>query len=351
MRKSIVTTVLISLLMASCQGDEEIMSKEPTGKISEMSASKSVIFPSKGAANIQYGKLGPHQVSTNAVVGDCNQLAGLVIPILQTIGILDQSIKCSNNFPYGFESPVSTAVYYPSDISNMNKLPVVNFVGGILSSQGNYDQMVRLWASYGFIVVISSNFINSMPDMHILGAANVANLNKDPQSPLFGKADLSKMIIAGHSAGGGATLLTSSISETAMKLIDPDLKIVAALPIEPGPVAIGSTVKVPTFTLTGRLDFVVPADTWPNLWQSNLIKNVPAWSATATTATHFSPTMDISKNEFAGISVAWLKYMGYNDSEAKSYFVGPQYKLKEDIQFIGLFTPPVKRNAKADLLQ
>lgn len=78
---------------------------------------------------------------------------------------------------------------------------------------------------------------------------------------------------------------------------------------------------------------VVPPLSWPILWQGPLIRDVPAWGATATTATHFSPLRQIEYNEFAGISVAWVLYQGKNDAQARDYFVGHYYKLASDIQF------------------
>lgn len=78
---------------------------------------------------------------------------------------------------------------------------------------------------------------------------------------------------------------------------------------------------------------VVPPLSWPILWQGPLIRDVPAWGATATTATHFSPLRQIEYNEFAGISVAWALYQGKNDAQARDYFVGRYYKLASDIQF------------------
>jgi len=359
MKKNVLMTLFITCLtLISCQRDEvnEMKKNESTGQMVDPSV-QSVLFPAKGTANAQYGKPGPYQVSTNAVVMDCNTLVGKFIPLLQMVGILDGSIKCSNNLPYGTKGPIASYVYYPSNIRNLGKLPVVNFVGGILSSTANYDQMMRLWASYGFVVVNSNDFVNSMPEMHLYGAYMAKSMNDNPQSPLFGKVDLSKMIIAGHSGGGQATLLTASIPSDILKNIDPNLKMIGALPIEPGPLAIGSTVAVPTLLLTGALDTTVPAPLWANILEYDLLKKIPAWSATAVTATHFSPTMEISKNEFAGISVAWLKYLGYNDVDAKSYFVGNNYKLKSDLQFNkplllpDVYPYPVKRNSMADALQ
>ncbi|PZP10494.1 MAG: adenylate cyclase [Pseudomonas protegens] len=310
----------------------------------------SQLVPAFGLANDQYAKSpGAYAVSTNAVLSDCRGLLG----VLARIMLLDNSLQCNQSFPYGFSNPISTSVYYPSNIKQLDKLPVVNFVGGILSNQGQYTDLLRLWASYGFIVIISSDFINTAPTMHVLGALELSKLNQDPTSPLFGKVDLSRTIVAGHSAGGGASILSASLLPETLKGIDPQLRYIGSLPIEPGPIGLGSTVKTPTLVLTGAADVVVPAWAWPRLWQGGLIKAVPGWSATAHNATHFSPVRSVREDEFAGITTAWILYIGKNDPAAKEYFVGEDYKLARDPQFIRLLFNPlrVQRNEVADSLQ
>ncbi|MFD2742045.1 MULTISPECIES: poly(ethylene terephthalate) hydrolase family protein [Sphingobacterium] len=347
----ILSILLMTLILFSCSKKGDL----PPVQITEDDANASLLFNATGDANNEYGKMGPYTVSTNAVRGDCLQLVGVATKVLGTIRILDPGIRCSSSFPYGFDSQFSTEVFYPANIKSLDKLPVINFVGGILSDQGHYTTLASLWASYGFIVVNSGNFINTVPTMHIFGAKEVSNLNNDPSSDLYNKVDLSKMIIAGHSAGGGATLLTSSLSQTALNLIDPHIRIIASLPIQPGPLALGSTAKAPTFLLTGLLDLVVPAWGWPQL-QGNFIRSVPAWTATATTATHLSPTEPLGKNEYAGISVAWMLYNGKNDKDAANYFIGKDFRLSSDEQFVqGGSTPRlvplrVQRNSLAERL-
>ncbi|KMQ61660.1 hypothetical protein ACM46_15925 [Chryseobacterium angstadtii] len=315
-------------------------------------ASKSVLFPATGIANEQYATTGPYQVTTTAMVGKCENIGGIITDVLKSINVLDNSFKCTNNFPYGNNGlPINMSVYYPENIQNLSKLPVVNFVGGFTSNDGNYYDMAKLWASHGFVVIVSSNFVNVTPAMHVFAAIHAAKLNKDSQSPLYGKIDLSKMIVSGHSAGGGASFWAASFPESALHLIDPELKVVGSLPIQPSPLALGVTVKAPTFILTSALDYIVPAFV-PQVWYGPQTQHIPVWSATATTGTHFSPTMEVPKNEFAGITVAWLKYKGYNDSEAKAYFEGSNYKLKQDKQFIQApFLYQVKRNGVAANLQ
>lgn len=311
--------------------------------------SRSLLVKAYGLANDQFAKkVGPHSVTTNAVIGDCRGLIG----ILAKLTVPFEGLKCNDSFPYGFGNPISTSVYYPSDIENLEKVPVINFVGGILSNQGHYTEMIKHWASYGFIVVISSDFINSTPAMHLLGFLSLSQMNQDPSSPLYGKIDFSHTIVAGHSAGGQAALLTASLSNEQLGIIDSTIRVLGTLSIEPGPLALGGYIKSPTLMLTGMADTVVSPFTWPQLWQLSLIKKVPAWGATALTATHFSPVRKLERNEFAGISTAWMLYIGKGDKSAKAYFVGEDYKLAKDKQFIQSFLNPlrVSRNKLAKAL-
>lgn len=315
------------------------------------SVQASQLFAAFGQANDQYAAVdsaGPYPVATNSLAADCRSLVG----VLAKVVLLDKNVQCNESFPYGFKNPISSSVYYPENIQQLDKLPVINFVGGILSNPGEYESLVRQWASYGFVVVNSSDFINSTPTMHVLGVLEVSKLNKDPQSPLYGKVDLNKVVVAGHSAGAQATVQVSSLPQSLLSLIDPDLKQVASLPIEPGPLALGLFVNVPTLLLTGAADAVVPALTWP-LLQSGTLKNAPGWFATAHNATHFSPVRVNKENEFAGISTAWVLYTAKDDATAKQYFVGPDYRLSKDSQFIQsrLLPDRVRRNALADALR
>lgn len=69
-----------------------------------------------GLADEQFAKsAGPHRVATNAVVGDCRGLAG----ILSKLAVTFSELKCNDSFPYGFGNPISTNIYYPSDIENL----------------------------------------------------------------------------------------------------------------------------------------------------------------------------------------------------------------------------------------
>lgn len=310
---------------------------------------RSLLFPAFGKANAQFAAApGPYGVATDAVVGDCRGLVGLIAKLV----LLDAHVQCDAAFPYGFQDPISTSVYYPRNIGQLGKLPVVVFAGGILSNPGQYAAMVQHWASQGVIVMNVGDFINSTPVMPLLGLNELIRMDRDPQSPLFGKVDLARTLIAGHSAGGQAAIQTGSFPPQLQAAIDPRLRIVGVLPIEPGPLGLSATLQAPALILTGAADTVVPAIAWPNLWQDPQWQRLPAWGATARFATHFSPVRELKYNEFGGITTAFVRYVLQDDAAAKAYFVGANYKLSLDEQFVPSAWPVVgvdRNRAAAEL--
>lgn len=72
--------------------------------------------------------------------------------------------------------------------------------------------------------------------------------------------DLSRTIIGGHSAGGQAALQAASLVPGMAAMIDPTFVLRGVVATEPGPLALGGPISVPTIVLTGSADFVVPAD-------------------------------------------------------------------------------------------
>lgn len=294
-----------------------------------------------------FGSTGPHEVATGARVGPCQQsVAGMIAHLVVLLHGNRDTAQCTANFPYGLDSPVGVNTYFPADIANMDAAPLIVLTGGITSNPGNYDAMARFFTSHGFVVTVPFDFVNSMPEMPTLGLAAAIVQNRDANSPLFGKVDLARTIFAGHSAGGQATLQAATLFPPIAGLIDPKLRIVGALPMAPGPLAIGAVIGVPTFYLTGYNDYVVPDFAWVRWWQYNIQFNAPSWIANTRGVTHFSPLDGPEGYRAAGAALAWLKYLAFGDDTAKQFFVGPDWKLEDDKSFFS-----VERNALADGLR
>ncbi|WP_156472429.1 poly(ethylene terephthalate) hydrolase family protein [Sphingobacterium populi] len=253
-----------------------------------------------------------------------------------------------------------TEIFYPSDIQSLENVPVISFVGGLLSNAANYDALINLWTSYGFIVVNSNNFINFSPTLHFTGIQQLVAENNDPSSPLYNKADLSKILVSGHSAGGGgALLISSSLVRPFLRAVDPNINIAGSFPMQASFNATGLTVDAPTLILTGQNDLTVIPYLQGLLTQYNLISRSPAWYICTRNSTHLTPTVELARNDYAGITVAFIRFLGQNNRDAARYFVGTPYRATQDPAFIQASTSiiptpthpiRVQRNNPANLL-
>lgn len=337
--KNLIIAFLSMMVFYSCKKEDEI----PVNNMAADSASKAISanasslfggYPAIGIANNEYGKPGPYTVKTDAVRGDCKLVMGLIYKVAAATGIIAPNVQCNPQFPSGIGFPVATEVWYPSNIRELGRLPVVNLVGGITSNLGNYDTYARLWASHGFIVVNTNDFINLAPFMHTLGAIEASLEDKKPGSDLQDRVDLTKMIVVGHSAGAGAAITVSSFAPSVFQLIDTRIRVVASVPIQPSIITSSSVVvKTPTLYLAAEKDEINGRFATLNYYNLHPIIQ-PAWFATAKDASHFSPVRALEKNEYAGIITAWLLYFGKDDPAAKGYFVGSGYRLQQDQQYI-----------------
>ncbi|GEM30312.1 hypothetical protein NN3_13190 [Nocardia neocaledoniensis NBRC 108232] len=252
---------------------------------------------------------------------------------------------CTQAFPYGLASPIGINTYHPADVAEMTTAPLVVLIPGYAADPGMYDALARHWASHGFIVTIPYDYFNSMPHVAAAGLAMAIVADRDPSSPLFGKVDLDHTILAGHSAGGQAALQGAALLPPIARAIDPTLTIRGVLAIEPGPLALGSLLTVPSLFLTGSNDFVVPDFAWVRWWQYNLTSRAPAWIANARATSHASPIDGIEHFAAAPTATAWLAYLAYDDAAARHRFLGADWTLRHDPAFL-----TAERNALADQL-
>ncbi|WP_435590397.1 poly(ethylene terephthalate) hydrolase family protein [Nocardia sp. bgisy118] len=293
-----------------------------------------------------YNKPGPHPVATAVRTDPCQEsIAGMVAHIAVHLFGNAADPTCTQAFPYGLQSPIGVNTYYPADIAELPSAPLLVFTPGINANPGMYDALAKRFAEQGFVVVIPYDFFNSLAYVPALGVAVAVLANRDPNSPLFGRIDLGRTVFGGHSAGGQAALQAATVFPAAAPSIDPALRVAGVLAIEPGPLALGAAITVPTLFLTGYNDFVVPDFAWVRWWQYDLMAAAPAWIANARGVTHFSPVDGIEHYRSAGAAIAWLRHLALGDAEAASWFTGPNWRLPADQTYFS-----VHRNARADAL-
>ncbi|MGW0245454.1 poly(ethylene terephthalate) hydrolase family protein [Nocardia goodfellowii] len=294
-----------------------------------------------------FNTTGPHPVATAVRTNPCQEsVFGMVQHVVVHLFGNRDDMTCTQAFPNGLESPVGVNTYYPADIADLTSAPLLVFTGGINSNPGMYDALARQWVSHGFVVTIPYDFVNSLAHVPALGVAAALVAHRDPDSPLHNKIDLSRTVFGGHSAGGQAALQAGTLFPRVAASIDPALRVAGVLAIEPGPLAVGALIEVPTLFLTGYNDWVVPDFAWVRWWQYNLFSAAPAWIANARGVSHFSPVDSLDAYPSAGTAVAYLRYLVFGDETAQQFFVGPNWALPQDKTYFS-----VERNARADGLR
>ncbi|KIA63668.1 hydrolase [Nocardia vulneris] len=304
----------------------------------------------QGDIHRQFAQPGEHKVATSQQLHkSCTELGLPIGPlVLWLAGGTDVSnMQCTTAFPRGLDSPIGMMYYYPADIQNMAPAPVVEFEGGVLTDPGHYASIASLWASRGYVVAMPYNFINSLPTDAIWGTQALLAEEARPDSPLHGRVDFSRTVVAGQSGGAGAAYWAANYLPEVAPLLDPRLKVIGALSMNTGIQAPGGLfIKVPTLSLTGNLDVVTPDMLWPRLIDFRTTFQAPAYIACVINGTHGGSFNDIPNNPFAGASMAWLEHLTGGNPDADKVFVGPKWGLSTDAAFMA-----VERNTLADQLQ
>lgn len=321
-----------------------------------MAGAQVAAHPAPGAtAQSLFAAPGPYDVASTATVSPCVwPLGQRPADYAELVGTVIDA-QCSGAFPYGSSSPVGVHLYYPEGAAPDQRFPALVWSPGTITDPGMYDAAARLWASHGIVVAVPYDFINSQPDVPLLGVAALVHANRDPSSPLHGRVDLGRTALGGHSAGGAASLraqpiLTQPILNQPLPgplspVLDPGLRVVSLLAVEPAPGATGSTVTVPALVLTGEDDAVIPARGYPKTEQFDEMRSAPAFFAIARGATHVTPIAPVADNAFAGATTAWLLYTLMGDEAAARFFVGAHWLLAADPDFTG-----AERNSQAAAL-
>lgn len=293
-----------------------------------------------------YSHMGKYKTVSTMKAQDC----GLVYKIYAKILEKDHNNKmkhtCWGTFPDGAKKPADVQFVYPENIAELGKLPVIIYTPGIGAEAGLTEHLYHMWASHGYIVVVTYTFLNWTGYTDVQGAASLFAESQNSKSPLFGHVDATKTILTGHSAGGGSTESGSSWLLPQVEKKYPGLKVVAAVPLQPGP-SVGFQPllsKVPTFYLTGEKDTV--CFDWSIRPRYKMNKNVPAWIAMVKGAPHGQEMDDWRNSAFAASVLAFADLYLNNTENARQIFFGPNYFLAKDAAFM-----KVERNDKAAALK
>lgn len=159
---------------------------------------------------------------------------------------------------------LNSVIYYPSysegsgvqiDTSN-GPYPIIAFGHGFAMQNSYYISLFKHLASYGYIVIAPQ-----FPDVSHLQLAydllfcinHIKNQNTNPSSIFFRLVDTGKTGLSGHSMGGGASLLASSLDST-ITVVAP----LAAAETNPSAISVMNQIKAVVYLITAQNDGITP---------------------------------------------------------------------------------------------
>ncbi|MCX8057453.1 MAG: T9SS type A sorting domain-containing protein [Ignavibacteria bacterium] len=178
---------------------------------------------------------------------------------------------------------LSVVIYYPAlnegsntPIDTTNKpYPIIGFGHGFAMQTSYYTSLFKHLASYGYIIIAPQ-----FPDVNHLQLAYdllycvrfIKSQNSNLNSIFYRLVDTSKVGLFGHSMGGGASLLASSIDST-ITVVAP----LAAAETNPSVISVMSKIKSVVYLITAQNDGITPpsSNQIPMFNNANPIKAIP----------------------------------------------------------------------------
>lgn len=195
------------------------------------------------------------------------------------------------------------------------RTPIVLWSNGRDQAPTNYASLLDQLASNGFVVA-ATNAPRSGAGVEPLACLDwLTTQNTTASSPYMGKLDLTKVGAAGHSMGGGGTIMAGK-----------DARVKATAPIQPytrpglGFVeGAEKEQKGPMLVLSGGADTVAA----PAVHQAPMFAgaNTPVVWATLAGASHSVPAQTDS-SQYRPAVIAWFRYQLMGDAAAGRVFSG-----------------------------
>jgi triacylglycerol lipase len=195
-------------------------------------------------------------------------------------------------------------VWFPK--SSSQTFGVVSLTPGFLASQAQYKPLAQYIASHGFVVInLDPNSIFDQPDQRAkeMAAAlkQVTDMANAGKVPFASVTDVTRRAVAGHSMGGGGTLIAASS--------DPTLK--AAVPLAPWSMVVKRFGQdtVPTLIVACQNDQIAPPKQHADVFYASLPDSTPRGEVEVKGVSHMCSTNVAPDyvDEVSKAVVAWLK--------------------------------------------
>ncbi len=230
-------------------------------------------------------------------------------------------------YTQGLESSgyASARVSYPCPLPD-RLLPAVTLTGGYTNIKESMFWLADHLSTHGFIVITVTphhifGSIDNWQQAHTFAYAKLLEENQRPESPIYERIDLGKMVMAGYSNGGAGAL------RAAFELGDAVHSVVGLAPYFPllGAPDI-SALSANTLLLSGQLDstalpYLIEQTHEDFLDQKGRLYAKLSW------VTHYD-WISIGRfhNKFASIILPWLELSLYGQSEYESFLTGQEHQ-------------------------
>nr|WP_150304204.1 alpha/beta hydrolase [Pseudomonas saliphila] len=221
----------------------------------------------------------------------------------------------------GNEGP-SCSIYRPRTLGeNGRQHPIILWGNGTGSSPTTYRSLLDHWASHGFVVA-AARTSNAGTGRDMIACLDyLVQQNGRSTGTYAGKLNVNRVGTAGHSQGGGGSIMAGQ-----------DSRVTVTAPFQPYTIGLGhssssqSNQNGPMFLMTGSSDTIAS----PTLNAAPVFRraNVPVFWGELSRASHFEPVGD--GGGFRGPSTAWFRFHLMSDGNAESTFYGSNCGLCSD---------------------
>lgn len=309
----------------------------------------------EGTIRHDFTRRGDREVSLSLDTRDCDSLVYSVYnEVLRDKHAIESLPECHGTFPGGTLSPVGVQYYWPTDLGSGadgadGKAPLILLSPGIGTEPGMLRRQAEMFASNGYVVAVGYSFFNWFGHQLELAAMGAVDQANDPGSPLHDGIDFGRVIVAGHSAGGGSAIRIGGTLDGTMARYGADgftTRGIAA--IMPGPSDLGylsPPAQIPLLVAAAENDAEIPRDSTFAQYERHA---GPAWWTIVDGTYHGSILDEPSRNAFGALVLSFADYVTSPDeagtggpgdpgrtARAAAVYEGPDYRLATDPELSG----------------
>ena len=221
----------------------------------------------------------------------------------------------------GNEGP-SCTIYRPRTLGEAGRdHPIIIWGNGTGASPSTYSGILTHWASHGFVVAAARTSNAGSGEEMIDCLDYLVQQNSRSTGTYAGNLNVNRVGAAGHSQGGGGTIMAGQ-----------DSRVTVTAPFQPYTIGLGhrsssqSNQNGPMFLMTGGSDTIAS----PTLNAAPVFNraNVPVFWGELEGAGHFEPVGNAG--DYRGPSTAWFRFHLMGDNNAQSTFYGSSCGLCTD---------------------